>query len=196
MRFVADLREAGARLATQRLVGTPSLPVALGGVGISLADLTMLYVDLANGGVAAPFVYAGAASTAPRRQLMSSTAAWYVGDILAGSSRPDGWGEGIGLDLDAHHRLQDRHVLRLPRRLGGRIFAGLTPSASGSGAPTGRRAPAISAATPRRRSCSNYSTCCRPKRRAGAHRRPTRSLVARQRGAAAGTASFHATSRG
>jgi penicillin-binding protein 1C len=28
---------------------------------------------------------------------MSKTAAWYVGDILAGSSRPDGWGEGIGL---------------------------------------------------------------------------------------------------
>jgi penicillin-binding protein 1C len=28
---------------------------------------------------------------------MSQTAAWYVGDILAGSSRPDGWGEGIGL---------------------------------------------------------------------------------------------------
>jgi penicillin-binding protein 1C len=79
------------------LVGTPSLPVALGGVGISLADLTMLYVDLANGGVAAPLVYAGTANTATRRQLMSKTAAWYVADILAGSSRPDGWGEGIGL---------------------------------------------------------------------------------------------------
>jgi penicillin-binding protein 1C len=95
-RFVADLREAGARLTTHRLVGTPSLPVALGGVGISLADLTMLYVDLANGGVVAPLIYAGAATATPRR-LMSATAAWYVGDILAGSSRPDGWGEGIGL---------------------------------------------------------------------------------------------------
>ena len=96
-RFVADLREAGARLSTHRLVGMPSLPVALGGVGISLADLTMLYVDLANGGVAAPLIYAGAAPDTPARRLMSKTAAWYVGDILAGSSRPDGWGEGIGL---------------------------------------------------------------------------------------------------
>ena len=96
-RFVADLREAGARLSTHRLVGIPSLPVALGGVGISLADLTMLYVDLANGGVAAPLVYAGGAPDTPPRRLMSKTAAWYVGDILAGSSRPDGWGEGIGL---------------------------------------------------------------------------------------------------
>ena len=96
-RFVADLREAGARLSTHRLVGMPSLPVALGGVGISLADLTMLYVDLANGGVAEPLVYAGAAPDTPARRLMSKTAAWYVGDILAGSSRPDGWGEGIGL---------------------------------------------------------------------------------------------------
>jgi penicillin-binding protein 1C len=96
MRFVADLRQAGTHLATQRLVGAPSLPVALGGVGISLADLTMLYVDLANGGAAAPLVYAGDAHAASR-QIMSPTAAWYVGDILAGSSRPDGWGEGIGL---------------------------------------------------------------------------------------------------
>jgi penicillin-binding protein 1C len=96
-RFVADLRQAGARLRTQRLVGNPSLPVALGGVGITLADLTMLYVDLADGGVAAPLVYAGAAPPAPPRRLMSETAAWYVGDILAGSSRPDGWGQGIGL---------------------------------------------------------------------------------------------------
>ncbi len=97
MRFVADLRDAGARLRTQRLVGTPSLPVALGGVGISLADLTMLYVDLADGGIAAPLVYAGTPAPAPPRELMSRTASWYVGDILAGSSRPDGWGEGIGL---------------------------------------------------------------------------------------------------
>lgn len=97
MRFVADLREAGARLRTGRLVGMPTLPVALGGVGISLADLTMLYVDLADGGIAAPLVYAGTPAPAPPRELMSPTAAWYVGDILAGSSRPDGWGEGIGL---------------------------------------------------------------------------------------------------
>jgi penicillin-binding protein 1C len=96
LRFVADLRAAGARLATQRLVGAPSLPVALGGVGISLADLAMLYVDLANGGAAAPLVYAGPSHQGSRR-IMSGTAAWYVGDILAGSSRPDGWGEGIGL---------------------------------------------------------------------------------------------------
>jgi penicillin-binding protein 1C len=96
MRFVADLRAAGARLSTHRLVGAPSLPIALGGVGISLADLTMLYVGLANGGEATPLVYAGAPSRDMHR-LMSETAAWYVGDILAGSPRPDGWGQGIGL---------------------------------------------------------------------------------------------------
>ncbi|HEY5210887.1 MAG TPA: penicillin-binding protein 1C [Stellaceae bacterium] len=96
MRFVADLRQSGARLATHRLVGAPSLPIALGGVGISLADLTMLYVALANDGAAAPLVYAGAPAASPHA-LMSKTAAWYVGDILADSSRPDGWGEGIGL---------------------------------------------------------------------------------------------------
>jgi penicillin-binding protein 1C len=96
LRFVADLKDAGARLATQRLVGAPSLPVALGGVGISLTDLTMLYVALADGGEAAPLIDV-AAPEAARHRIMSETAAWYVGDILAGSSRPDGWGEGIGL---------------------------------------------------------------------------------------------------
>jgi penicillin-binding protein 1C len=96
LRFVADLRAAGARLSTHRLTGAPSLPIALGGVGISLADLTMLYAGLAAGGEAAPLAYTESAAV-PTRRLMSSTAAWYVGDILAGSSRPDGWGQGIGL---------------------------------------------------------------------------------------------------
>ncbi|HMK68847.1 MAG TPA: penicillin-binding protein 1C, partial [Stellaceae bacterium] len=50
VRFVADLRAAGAGIGFRRLVGTPSLSVALGGLGINLADLTMLYASLPNGG--------------------------------------------------------------------------------------------------------------------------------------------------
>jgi len=96
MRFVADLRQAGARLSTRRLAGAPSLPVALGGVGIDLADLTMLYAGLAGGGTVALLGFAPGPA-APKHRLMSETAAWYVADILAGSARPDGWADGIGL---------------------------------------------------------------------------------------------------
>jgi penicillin-binding protein 1C len=97
VRFVSDLQEAGVRLATTRLAGMPSLPVALGGVGIRLVDLTMLYVGLADGGVAAPLAYTAHPSGATHR-LMSATAAWYVTNILADSSKPDGWGQGIGVE--------------------------------------------------------------------------------------------------
>src|SRR5262249_60105729 len=50
-RFVSLLREGGANLEFDRGAEAPSLPVALGGVGISLADLTMLYAALADRGV-------------------------------------------------------------------------------------------------------------------------------------------------
>ncbi len=91
VRLVSNLRQAGAGLSFRRLVGTPSLPVALGGVGISLADLTMLYAGIAEGGrVRAPALIEGAMPGEPQR-IMSETAAWYVADILADSPLPEGW---------------------------------------------------------------------------------------------------------
>ncbi len=96
VRFVGDLRAAGARIGFQRLAGTPSLPVALGGVGIDLVDLTMLYTTFPNGGMAAPLRVTEAAPAAPMR-LMGSAAAWYVTDILRGSPLPDGFAQGLGL---------------------------------------------------------------------------------------------------
>ncbi len=96
VRFVGDLRAAGARIGFQRLAGTPSLPVALGGAGIDLADLTMLYATFPNGGMAAPLKVTDAPTAAPMR-LMGSAAAWYVTDILRGSPLPEGFAQGLGL---------------------------------------------------------------------------------------------------
>ena len=48
-RFVARLREAGATLVLPRDTA-PGLPVALGGLGITLTDLARLYAGLARGG--------------------------------------------------------------------------------------------------------------------------------------------------
>ena len=96
VRFVGDLRAAGAGLGFRRLVGTPSLPVALGGLGISLADLTMLYASFANGGEAAALRLTEGSAPKPVR-LMGSAAAWYVTDILRGSPLPEGYAQALGL---------------------------------------------------------------------------------------------------
>jgi penicillin-binding protein 1C len=87
-RFVATLRAAGARLVMPGDTAA-SLPVALGGVGISLQDLAMLYTGLADGGQAAALsVLPGAAAkTTPE---MTAAAAAQIGGILRGSPLPDG----------------------------------------------------------------------------------------------------------
>lgn len=90
-RVAAALGQMGAEL-TLPPGAQPSLPIALGGAGISLADLTMLYVGLARGGEFAPLVFVeGGGSAVPPRALMSSCAAAEVRDTLAGSPPPDGF---------------------------------------------------------------------------------------------------------
>jgi penicillin-binding protein 1C len=88
-RFVATLRATGARLV---LPGNapPGLPVILGGVGISMSDLAMLYTGLADGGGAAPLrLLATAPAVAPVRE-MSPNAAAQIGAMLRGAPLPDG----------------------------------------------------------------------------------------------------------
>jgi penicillin-binding protein 1C len=96
VRFVGDLRAAGAGLGFRRLAGAPSLPVALGGLGISLADLTMLYASFPNGGEVTALRLTEDAAPKPVR-LMGAAAAWYVTDILRGSPLPEGYAQALGL---------------------------------------------------------------------------------------------------
>ena len=96
VRFVGDLRAAGAVLGFQRLAGTPSLPVALGGLGISLADITMLYGSFPNGGEVTSLRLTEGATPKPVR-LMGAAAAWYVTDILRSSPLPEGYAQALGL---------------------------------------------------------------------------------------------------
>ncbi len=88
-RLAATLREAGARLEFPTGDAAPTLPLALGGVGISLLDLTRLYAGLAHDGRSAPLrildTRAHGAAT-----LMTQHAARTVTDILRGSPPPDG----------------------------------------------------------------------------------------------------------
>jgi penicillin-binding protein 1C len=87
-RFTATLRTAGAPLRLP--AGSPSLPIALGGAGISLQNLATLYTALANGGRAAPlqFLPAPPSRATP---IMTPTAAAQIAAILRGTPPPDGF---------------------------------------------------------------------------------------------------------
>lgn len=86
-RLVAQISQAGATLVLPD-GQTPGLAVGLGGVGIRLADLVMLYAGIARLGTTPVLTEQwGAVSPQPRR-LMDAVAAWYVGNILLGSAPP------------------------------------------------------------------------------------------------------------
>ena len=89
-RFTARLAQAGGSLTLPK-GEAPGLAMSLGGVGVTLNDLVMLYTGLARLGTATPLVERIAdngAAPAPRR-LMEPVAAWYVGNVLLGTPPPD-----------------------------------------------------------------------------------------------------------
>jgi penicillin-binding protein 1C len=96
--FTLALQNAGARLAFPANETAPSLPVALGGLGISPADITMLYAGIAEGGEARALRTVMGTPEAPAHRLFGPVAAYYLRDILDGVSLPEGWAMGEGLN--------------------------------------------------------------------------------------------------
>ena len=96
LRFTLALQNAGARLAFPTK-DVPSLPVALGGLGIGLADMAMLYTGIADAGVAKPLRYLKDAPDGASHRLFGPVAAYYLRQILAGVALPEGWAMGQGL---------------------------------------------------------------------------------------------------
>lgn len=87
-RFIARLRNAGADIALSG-DAAPGLAVGLGGVGIKLRDLAMLYAGLARGGgTPAILEETAAARRAEPRRISEPVASWYVADILRGAPPP------------------------------------------------------------------------------------------------------------
>lgn len=88
-RFIARLRAAGAGIQLPR-EAAPGLPVALGGLGITLTDLARLYAGLARGGSVPDLLRrAGETATASERRVAEPVSAWYVADILRGTPPPE-----------------------------------------------------------------------------------------------------------
>jgi penicillin-binding protein 1C len=94
-RFTARLRQAGSTLVLPT-GEIPGLAMGLGGVGVRLSDLVMLYAGLARLGTTAPLIeraasasLASADAEADARRLLDPVAAWYIGDILRGTPPPE-----------------------------------------------------------------------------------------------------------
>lgn len=87
--FLARLHAAGADIALPK--DTPiGLAIGLGGLGVSLLDITRLYAGFARGGEA-PAIFEqldGAPPLKPARRVTDPVAAWYVADILRGTPPP------------------------------------------------------------------------------------------------------------
>lgn len=95
-RFTAHLEAAGMTMQFGNFRGRPGLPVALGGVGVTLEDLTMLYTALAKGGEARALHMTRDSLNAPKAvgmALMSPAAAWQIARILENAPRPSGAAE-------------------------------------------------------------------------------------------------------
>ena len=86
-RLTARLAEAGARLVLPRREA-PGLALGLGGVGIRLSDLTMLYAGFPRGGNVLPLRELLDAPRAPEKRLLEPVAAWYITKILQGTPPP------------------------------------------------------------------------------------------------------------
>jgi penicillin-binding protein 1C len=86
--LMARLKRAGARPLLPA-GGAPGLPVALGGVGVTLEDLVEVYAAIARGGeTVALREVADAPAAAPGGRALSAGAAWLVADVLAGTPPP------------------------------------------------------------------------------------------------------------
>ncbi len=89
-RFTARLGQAGGALVLPK-GEAPGLAMGLGGVGVSLLDLTALYAGIARLGTVVPLTerFADNAEAPAPRRLMDPVAAWYVGNILIGTPPPE-----------------------------------------------------------------------------------------------------------
>jgi penicillin-binding protein 1C len=70
--------------------GQPGLAIALGGIGVSLEDMVQLYAAIARGGVSLPLTHQMQGTREEGQRVISASAAWQVGDILAGLAPPPG----------------------------------------------------------------------------------------------------------
>ncbi|MGB0695442.1 MAG: penicillin-binding protein 1C [Rhodospirillaceae bacterium] len=91
LRMAERLTRAGVALHLPASTLRPGLPLALGGVGVTLEDMTALYAALGTGGAIRPLrLTAQDPLPEDAGRFLDPAAAWYVADILRAAPRPDG----------------------------------------------------------------------------------------------------------
>ena len=166
-RLTARIKQAGGDLVLPK-DETPGLAMGLGGVGVTLTDLVQLYAGFPQARKHHPL------ARAPRRSARRdrTAAADGSGRRLAHRQRPDG-NAAAGERRAQPHRLQDRHELRLSRRVVGRLRRPLHDRrlgrAAGRRARSGTAGPDGGRADPVRRLRAHRkdpAAACRPRRAA------------------------------
>jgi len=87
-RFTGILRTAGVTLRFENPAEKPGLPVALGGAGMTLAELVTLYAALGSGGVARALRLEAGATPDEGRRIVSNATAWHLARILESAPPP------------------------------------------------------------------------------------------------------------
>ncbi|MFC6745689.1 penicillin-binding protein 1C [Methylobacterium persicinum] len=125
-RFVALLRNAGADLRLPQ-EAAPGLPVALGGLSLTLTDLARLYAGLARGGDMPPTAWETGSGPPPGsgRPIAGDVAAWYVADILRGTPPPDNALPGrIAYKTGTSYGYRDAWAVGFDRRITVAVWVG------------------------------------------------------------------------
>lgn len=117
-RFISRLKDAGAVIAMPK-EGVPGLAVGLGGLGMTLADMTRLYAGLARGGEVLPLRtrqdYNPQALSGLK--LIEPAAAWYIADILRDAPVPLNASPGhIAFKTGTSYGYRDAWALGFDRR--------------------------------------------------------------------------------
>lgn len=120
-RFITRLKESGADIQMPRTTASgdlaaPGLAVALGGLGITLHDLTTLFAGLARGGEMIP-AQERPQALPPGMRAFGAVAAWYVADILRYAPPPDNGASGrIAFKTGTSYGYRDAFAVGFDRR--------------------------------------------------------------------------------
>lgn len=142
-RFAGMIADMGGDLRFDPRVGAPGLPMALGGVGLSLWDLVTLFAGLADGGRFAPLRVAEADPQVDPVRRLDEVAAWYVAAILGDVPPPQGRvaaGRRIAVKTGTSYGFRDAWALGFDGRFTVGVWVGRPDGGYGADRTGGRQA--------------------------------------------------------
>ncbi|MCG8509801.1 MAG: penicillin-binding protein 1C [Rhodospirillales bacterium] len=140
-RFARRIESSGVRFRFDPRVRAPALPMALGGVGLSLWDLVTLYSGLASGGVVKPLRVTDGGPEEPGTRLFGPAAAWYTAEVLCQAPGPErriaarhrGQGPRFALKTGTSYGFRDAWAIGFDRNHTVGVWIGRADGAYGTG---------------------------------------------------------------